>query len=191
MKVTEHNTIAISGAVHPHGHTSKDVGPFSLRVGIKSQPDVLREWATSKVLLCIEQPNDRDNFTIIRVLYLRGGVKKPSFVSGCVFHRVKQYRRPGEEIEVRIRKRYCDSLLHPLPTNRYTGTCMYDVDGGFVVLTLQAVSLRKGPEPQEPKTILTSGDKEYGVTLRDIKRAVPRIDGMGGRGVDASGLRHG
>lgn len=180
MKVTEHNTIAISGAVHPHGHTSKDVGPFSLRVGMRSQPEVLQKWTTKTVLFSIEQPNDQDNFTLIRVLYLRGGTKKPSFVSGCTFHKVKQYRRPSKEIEVRIKKRYCDALNHPLPTGRYTGTCMYDVDGSFAVLNLQAVSLHKEPEPQKPKTILVPGDKEYDVTVRDAKRALRRVDGLGG-----------
>lgn len=180
MKATEHNTVAITGRVHPHGHRDKDTGPFDLRIGIKSQPEVLQKWNPKMVLLSVEQPHDQDNFTLIRVLYLQGGATKPPIVSGCTFHRARQSRRRGNEIQVQIKRRYCNSFPHPLPTCRYVGTCMYDVDGKFVVLSLQAVSLRKEPEPQKPKTILTPGDREYDLTLSDAQKSLSRIDGVGG-----------
>ncbi len=191
MDITEYNTIAISGSVHPHGHTDKNTGPFSLRVGIKSQPQVLQYWESSHVYLSIEQPNETDNFTLLRVLYLRSGTKKPSLVAGCVFHRAKWYRRPKGLIEVRIKKRYCNVLTHPLPSCQYSGTCMYDVGGGFVVLTLQAVSLNKEPEPQKPKIILTPGDEGFNESLANAKRTFSGTDGLAGGGANAGGLRDG
>lgn len=177
MRVTEHNTIAVSGATYPHGHRmDTGIGPISLRIGTRSQPQMIRVWKGKHALLAIEQPNDKDNFTFIKVLYLRNGVRKPSFVAGYVFHKAKQYRRPDNVVEVRIKKRYCDSFPHPIPIGKYTGSCMYDVDGGFAVFTLQAMTLRKEPEPQKPRTIITPGDKEYDQSIRDIKRAFPRAN---------------
>jgi hypothetical protein len=54
---------------------------------------------------------------------------------------------------------------------------MYDML--FVLFTLQARTLRKEPGPVEPKVIITPGDAKYGESLRDIKRAFPRDDGLG------------
>ena len=85
MKVTEHNTIACNGSLHPHGHQDKYQGPWSLRIGTRSQPMVVRDWEGKQVLLNIEQPNEQDNFTLIRVMFLKGGQKTPSFVAGLTF----------------------------------------------------------------------------------------------------------
>lgn len=180
MKVTEHNTIAIHGSVHPHGHTVENAGPFSLRVGIKSQPDVVRYWDTKHVLVALTQEHEEDNFTLVHVLYLRSGTKKPSFVSGITFHKAKYYRRPDEVVEVRIKKRYADVLPHPVPVGKYTGSCMYDVGGAFAVLTLQAVTLTVEPKPQTPKVIITPGDVKYGQSLAEIKKAFPGANGLEG-----------
>lgn len=192
MKVTEHKTTQITGSVHPHGHKDQNVGPFDLRIGINCQPAALygKGQNPKTVLLCVEQPNERDNFTLIKLLYLRTGTRKPSFVAGCKFHNARQYRRGGT-IEVRIKKRYCDSFPSPLPVGRYTGTCMYDEAGSFVLFILQAMTLVKEPEPSKPKTIITPGDPEYGLTLRDVKRTLHGAYGVDGRGTDASRLRDG
>ena len=179
MKVTEHNTIACKASLHLHGHQQEHEGPWSLRIGVKSQPIVVRDWEAKQVLLSIEQPNREDNFTLIRVMYLKSGRKKPSFVAGCKFHRARWHRRSDEVIEVRLKRKLGNSFQHPVPIGKYEGSCMYDVDGGFAVFTLQALTLRKEPEPSKPKTIITPGDKEYGLTLRDAKRALSRTDGMG------------
>ena len=73
MKVTEHNTIACTGSLHPHGHMQQNEGPWSLRIGTRSQPMVVRDWEGKQVLLSIEQPNEKDNFTLIQVMFLKGG----------------------------------------------------------------------------------------------------------------------
>jgi hypothetical protein len=191
MKASDYNTIAARGALHPHGHTQKNEGPWSLRIGVKSQPTVIRDWKAKQVLLSIEQPNEGDNLTLICVLYLRSGTKKPSLTAGLTFHRARQYRRPNEVIEVRVKRRYGSSFPHPVPVGKYTGACIYDVDGGFGVFTFQTMTLKKEPGPQKPKTIITPGDAEYGQSLADIKRAFPGVDGLGRGGVDAGGLRDG
>lgn len=172
MKITEHNTLACSGSLQPRGHTQDHVGPFELRVGCTFQPPIVEGWTAKHVLLAIEQPNEEDNFTLLRILLLRSGTKKPSFVSGCKFHNAKVYRRKDRMVEVRIKKRYTDSFPHPLPIGKYTGSCMYDVEGRFAFYTLQAMSHRKQPEAQKPKTIITPGDVEYDLTLKNAKRTL-------------------
>jgi len=192
MKITEHKTMQITGSVHPHGQRDQTTGPFDLRIGMAAQPAVLHGKDPKTVLLCLEQPNEeKDNFTLLKVLYLRTGTRKPSFVAGCTFHNARQYRRGGT-IAVRIKKRLCLSFPSPLPIGRYTGTCMYDEDrGSFVLFTLQAMTLVKEPEPVKPKTIITPGDPEYANTLRDAKRKLHGADGVDRGGTDAGGLRHG
>ena len=191
MKETNFNTITCTASLHPHGHKQQHEGPWSLRVGVKGQPMVVRDWEGTTVLLSVEQPNKEDNFTLIRVMFLRSGRTKPSLVAGSPFHRAKWYRRPGDVIEMRLKRKLGNSFSHPVPIGKYDGSCMYDADGGFAVFNLQAVTLRTEAKPSEPKTIITPGDENYNVTLRDAQRALSRADELGGRGANAGGLRHG
>lgn len=191
MKVMEHNTIVCKASLHPHGHQQQHEGPWSLRIGVKSQPMVVHDWEAKRVLLNIEQPNEEDNFTLIRVMFLKSGRKKPSFVAGCKFHRARWYRRSDEVIEVRLKRRLGSSFQHPVPVGKYEGSCMYEADGGFAVFTLQAKTLRRAPKPPMPKTIITPGDAEYGVALRDAAKSLSRTYGVEGGRADTSGLRDG
>ncbi len=188
MKVTEHNTITVNASLHPCGHRYEHEGPWSLRVGVRSQPTIIHNWKAKQVLLSIEQPNTKDNFTLIRVMYLKSGQKKPSFVAGCKFHRVRWRRRRDEVIEVKLKKKMGNPFPHPMPVGKYDGSCMYDVGGGFAVFVLQAMTLRKEPELSKPKIIITPGDTEYGSTLRNAARSLSRTDGVEGRGVNAGGF---
>lgn len=195
MKAIEYKTIGASGSVHPHGHTDQNTGPFSLRIGIQSQPAMLHKGRGQNpphVLIHVEQPNaDKDNFTLIYVLYLSTGTRKPPLVMDYKFHRAKQYRRSGT-IEVRIKKRLCDSFPSPLPVGRYQGTCVYDPKGTSVLFTLQARTLtKKEPEPAKPKLILTPGDEGFNESLRDTARTLRRTYGVEWGRPDASGLRNG
>ena len=101
-------------------------------------------------------------------------------MAGRQFHKVRWYRRSDEVIETRLKRRLGNSLPHPVPIGKYEGSCMYNVDGEFAVFTLQAMTLRKEPEPSKPKTIITPGDAEYGLALRDAKKSLSRNDVMGG-----------
>lgn len=191
MKATDLNTMAASGNIHPHRHRTENVGPFALRIGIRSQPDIVRNWAAKTVSLGIEQTQEDTNFTLLRVSFLLPGRPTPGILKGVTMRRAKLYRKGGGVLEVRLRKRWTDGLTHPLPQGQYTGNCVYDVDGGFAVFTLQATSLRKEPEPQKPKTIITPGDADFDVTLADAKRTLSGVDGLAGGGANAGGLRHG
>lgn len=179
MKVIDFNTIACTASLHPHGHKQEHEGPWSLRVGVRGQPDVVRNWTGTTILLSIEQPNDKDNFTLIRVMFLRSGRMKPLIVLGCTFHRAKWRRRPDDMIEMRLKRKLGKSFQHPVPIGKYDGSCMYDADGGFAVFNLQAMTLCKEAEPSGPKTIIIPGDPAYNVALRDAKRTFSRTDGLG------------
>jgi hypothetical protein len=182
--------MAASASLQLQGHTRETEGPWNLRIAPKFQPPIIQGWTAKQVFLSMEQPNKDDNFTLIRVLYLRG-VKKPSLVAGLTFRRARWRRRPQGGVEVRIKKRYGNSFPHPLPLGRYTGTCMYDMEEGFGVFTFQAITLRREPKPQEPKVIITPGDRGFNESLRNAKRTLSRTHGLGGRGANAGGLRNG
>jgi len=191
VETTEHNTMAATANVWPHKHRDKTVGPYDVRIGSRSQPDIVRAWSTKFVRVGIEQTEEDTNFTLLRVVFLKQGRKMPWVVAGVPLKRVRLYRRKSGEVSVRTRKRMTDKLTHPLPTGRYVGSCIYDVDGGFAVFTLQALTLKKEGEVRKPKTIITPGDPEYGKSLAELERAFPRPHGLDGGGADAGRLRHG
>lgn len=181
MKQTDYNTTAIAGRIHPHDHKHSEFGPYDLFIGERNLPEFLHDWpssANSRPTVYIEQPNENDNFTLVKVLFLKSGVKKPWPVAGLTMKRTRFYRKK-KGLKVTIRKRLTDAIPHPLPTGKYTGNCVYDVEGRFAAFTFQAVTLRKQPEPQKPKTIVTPGDKAYGDTLANLKKAFPDNDGLG------------
>ncbi|KKN58744.1 hypothetical protein LCGC14_0549230 [marine sediment metagenome] len=187
MRLTEHDMQACSGSLHPQGHTQDHVGPFNLRIGSTAQSPIVERWKAKHVLLSIEQPNESLNFTLVHLLFLRKGTPKPSFTYGYKFHNAKVYRRKSGEIEVRIKKRYSDSFPHPFPLGKYLGTCWCDLTAQglpagcrFAFYSFQASSHRKQPEVQKPKTIITPGDIEYGLTLAHAKKTFRGTDGMAG-----------
>lgn len=172
MRVTEYQTKVVYGSVWPRDGKGPH-GPHNVRFGVKAQPDIVKNWPDKQpVSITIEQPNEDDNFTIIRVMFLKPGTPTPSFVKGVKFKKVRQYRNRGGGLEVRIKVRYTNSLPHPLPTGRYVGTSMYDDAGKFAVLTLQAGTLRKAPEPSKPKTIITPDDPEFHESLKRAKKTL-------------------
>lgn len=179
-------TMACKGSLHPHGHTKEHEGPWSLRIGVKSQPVVIRDWKSKTVLLSIQQPNKEDNFTLIRVMYLKSGTRKPTVVSGCKFHRARWCLKNDGTLEVKLKKKFGNSLLHPVPIGKYDGWCAYDTNNTFVVFAFQAVTLKTAPESSS--VILTPGDTEYGVTLKNAEKSFSRNDGVDRGGVDAGGF---
>ena len=176
--------IQVRGSVKPHRHTDKMCGPHLFMLGKQSQPPLVAKWK-GKVLLCIEQPNDDDNFSLLRILFLRPGISKPKYK----FHRASFHRKKDGTAAIYIKKRYTDTLAHPLPVGPYLGTCV--TRDGVANYTFQATTLGRAPEPSKPKTIITPGDVEYDLTLANTKRTLSRADGLGGGGANAGGLRHG
>lgn len=172
MGTSEFNTIACTASLHLHGHRYEHEGPWSLRIGVRGQPDIVNNWDSKTILLSIEQPNKEDNFTLIRAMFLRSGRTKPSIVRGCTFHRVRWYRRPDDVIDIRLKRKLGKLVPHPIPIGKYDGSCFYDAAGGFTVFNLQAMTLHQDVKPSTPKTIITPGDQDYNVTLRDAKRTL-------------------
>jgi len=179
VKSTKYDTMKVSGRLHPHGHRQKMEGPWSFQIGRRSQPVFIQSWETQDVLISMHQPSETENLTILYVLYLRNGVRKPSFASGVTFHRAREYRRPGGDIEVRVKKRYGNLFQHPLPIGRYQGTCIYSNDSRtFGFYTFQASTLKVEPKPATPKVIITPGDEGFHESLRNAKRTLSRDDGL-------------
>ncbi len=172
MKVIDYSAETISGNVWPHSGKRLQ-GPYDLRVGLRSQPPIVRTWGKREpVLLHIEQPNEEDNFTLIHVMFLKPGAPTPSFVKGLRFRKASHHRNGDKGLVIGIKIRYTNSLPHPVPTGRYPGNLVYDTAGRFAVLTLQAGTLRKAPEPAKPRTIIQPGDPEYYESLENAKRTL-------------------
>jgi len=184
----EYKTEAVSAHLWPHDHRSKTGGPWTLHIGVKYQPDTVKKWESRRVYFSMDQPEQDTNFTMMWVMYLRGGRAKPDLVRGLTFHNARQYSRKTGAREIRIRGRYGNSFPHPVPLGVYTGTCMYDPDGGMAVYTFQAVTLKKEPEKSEPKLILTPGDEEFHGTLAEASRTLGRKDGLGRGGTETGGV---
>lgn len=182
-----YKTVPVTASLHPHDHRAKDHGPWSLRIAPKSQPNAVEEWDKYKVLLCMEQPPG--DIILIWVLYLRSGRRKPDLIRGCQFHHARHYVRSDGTKEVRVKSRYGSSFPRPVPIGVYSGTCMYDPDGGMAVYTFQARTLTKEPEESKPKVILTPGDEEFHGTLKEAARTLEGTHGLG-RGTDEAGGVH-
>lgn len=171
MKVTDYQTQVVYGNVWPHDKRGSH-GPHDVRLATRWLPEIVQKWTGSWVSFNVEQPNEQDNFTILRFMFLKPGTRTPGIVKGLKFRRVRQYRIRGGGLKMSIKIRYTHSLPHPMPKGRYTGTVMYDDAQKFAVVTLQAVTLRKEPEPSQPKTIITPGDPRYYESLTEAKRAL-------------------
>jgi hypothetical protein len=162
----------VRGSVKPHGHTNKMCGPYVFMLGKQSQTantlqsSRQRFFGVSKgrALLCIEQPNEGDNFSLIRLLF----VPDTRNSRASKFHSVSFHRKKDGTISVYIKKRYTDTLLHPIPVGPYKGTCV--TGEGFANYTFQALTLNKTAEPSQPKTIITPGDVDYDLTLDAARR---------------------
>ena len=168
----DYNTIAVRGRIHPFRHTNEHSGPYVLRIGTRSQVDFVKGWAGKTVFILISQPNEEDNFSLVQVLYLKGGARRPAFIEGDYCRTLHKRMAGTGEIYVRIRKRLSNSFPHPLPTGKYIGQCRYDAEGTFALISLQARSLRKASERSELKIIMTPGDSGFDDTVRDIKKSI-------------------
>ncbi len=186
----EYETVPVTASLHLHDHRVEDRGPWSLRIGKQSQPPAVVEWTQPKVLISLEQPPGDNNFTMIWVLYLRGGRRKPPVVRSVTFHNARQYLRRDGTREIRVKSRYA---LFPncIPIGVYGGTCYHDPDGGLALYTFQAMTQKREPEESKPKLILTPGDEEYHGTLRDAARTLEGTVRLGEGTDEAGGLRGG
>lgn len=172
MKVIDYQTEVVRGNVWPE-HGPGPHGPHIVRFGVRMQPPIIKGWVKGRpVSFSIEQPNEEDNFTMIRLLFLKGGTSIPSAAKGIKFKNLSQFRNKGGGMRVRIKVRYTNSLPHPVPTGTYIGSMFYDLDNTFAFLTLQAGTLRKEPEPSKPKVIITPGDIGFNESIAAAKRIV-------------------
>ena len=178
------NPKQVRGSVKPHQHTDKMCGPHLFMLGKQSQPPIVTKWK-GKVLVGIEQPYEDNNFSLIRILFLCPGIAKPDYQ----YHKAAFNRKKDGTVAIYLKKRYTDTLPHPLPVGPYIGTCI--IGDGVANYTFQASTLTKMAEPSKPKTIITPGDVDYDLTLARAAKTLSRTDGMGGGAVDAGGLRHG
>lgn len=175
MKVSNSESGFCRASLSPHA--GEIVGPWDLRLGWKYQTPLVQKWDGLKCLLHMEQPYDHNNFTMVRVMFLKGQTRKPSFVAGLTFKRARVYRGPNKELLVRIKSRYIGTLPHPLPPSSYDGNMMHT--DRYVVYTFQAVSMQVDQKTQEKRTIIVPGDPSYNESLAEATRTFSRDDELG------------
>lgn len=79
----------VTARVWPHNHTSEFGGPLDVKIGITSQPEVLRGWnPKNKPFFNLEQPQaEKSNLTLLRILFLKHGkYPSPPVPTGLLFH---------------------------------------------------------------------------------------------------------
>lgn len=170
--MSEYKAISVRASVQPHDHRGTG-GPHDIQIGVRAQSSLMRRWKKgTPVLLDIFQMNEDNNFTLLRVLFLKPGAKKPRHLKGP-YKRAFQRRRKRGDLRVSIKARYSQKLDHPLPVGGYGGTVTYDEEGTFALLSLQAVTLRKKePEASRPKIIITPGDPCFHESLRRAEKTL-------------------
>lgn len=172
MKDPGIKTELVMANVWPHGGRGPH-GPHDMRIAFKNQIAIVQSWPSKRsVLFSIDQPNEDDNFTLLRVLFLRSGTRTPESVRGVTFKNARQYGKKEGGLKVSIKTRYSSLLLHPLPTGPYQGTVVYDEDNSFALITVQAMTLKKEPEPSKPKIIVTPDDPRFYESTATVKRII-------------------
>lgn len=173
--MSEYETEVVKASVQPHDHRGTG-GPHDIQIGVRAQCPLMKWWKKgTPVLLEMEQLYPENNFTLIRVLFLKSGAKKPWFLERPfkrVFKRASLRRRYEGDLRVSIKARYSKALDHPLPVGGYVGTVKYDAEETFALLCLQAMTLRKEPEASKPKLIITPDDPRYHESLRRAKKTL-------------------
>jgi hypothetical protein len=183
----------IQARVWPHNHTDEFGGPLDVKIGVTSQPAALKGWdRKNKPLICLEQPQvAASNFTILRVLFLRDG-SPPDTGANSPFHQANSWGLqelpvpnldvPDDQIEayaetwkrlrpthltIYIKGRYANSMPHPIPRGKWTGTVIDDEAGRWVLFTLQAVTLAVHRQ-EKKRSILTPGDPEFNLEYKPL-----------------------
>jgi len=132
-----------------------------IRIGKKGLPPSVSQLADGyRVLFNVEQPNDGDNLTIFRLLFQARGRKYPESVRSIRFHNSKLiFKRQGTPA-VRVKTRYIRACQHPVPHGSYSAVWLWDDEASL--LTMQACTLKRTPDPSTPKTkIIVPGDVEF------------------------------
>jgi hypothetical protein len=192
VKRSDYQTKEVRCHVHPAGHEHRDSGPHYVYVGFWAKYGLFEDWPHKRdVLVALEQTDpEKTNFTLMYIMALKRGVRKPALVSGLKFQKaswnVTKRRgdlRKGERSgasRVYLKSRLSKVLPHPIPVGQYTGLCIWEDDhvgkGRWALLTLQAANLKKvaPPEPPREKTLVLPGDDEFDLTLAAAKKSLQR-----------------
>jgi hypothetical protein len=185
--------------VWPHFNVTRIDGPLDVKIGVTSQPALLRGWDKRNVpRLQIEQPlQTESNLTIIRILFVKHGSLPPEcpgkWHQGNVWG-IKELppREPPDweemndeakegycqtwkkmkpsHITVYIKGRIADLQPHPIPRGHYDGT-LTETDR-WAMFTFQAVSLQVA-KPQAPeRSILLAGDPGFEDTCKALNSGI-------------------
>jgi hypothetical protein len=184
----------VTARVWPHNHTSEFGGPLDVKIGVTSQPEILRGWKKPP-LFSLEQPSDESNLTLLRILFLKHG-SKPREATAAEYHTANvwglqalpvtytvdpltltqdqqvEYNKAWNKakpshLTVYLKARYTDALPHPVPLGKWEGTVEEDEHGRWVLFTLQAMTLAV-QKVEEKRHILIPGDPEWAKTYKPI-----------------------
>lgn len=164
-------------SVHPHDHLYEQGGPLDVSIGALQQPPVVRNWPRGTPLqVALEQPNEDDNTTLLRVLFRKRHTPWPPGYKALDLHwyNANQWRMKGGILRVRIKNRVARTMTHPIPVGKWIGTL--ESSSTWACYCLQARTLVAQPvEP--PRSIIVPGDPDYELAKR-AAQTVHRPDGM-------------
>lgn len=188
----------VQARVWPHGHNKEFSGPHDVKIGVTSQPAVLVGWnKTNKPLISLEQPRvEESNFTILRILFLKPGVRHPD-LPPCAWHKANVWglrelpypsgtcqdpeldqaaakvwvKNKPSHLTVYLRTRLTSALKHPIPLGKWEGTVTTNEEGHWAVFALQAVTLAVQPVEKKRSALILPGDPGFD-TPPDYKKLV-------------------
>lgn len=151
----EPQTTECSASAWPHRHTDEMSGPLDIKISFRNQPPIARTWPKKKTaIVCLDQPDERTNLTLIRLILGQSILKAWTRLAGD-WHNINQCRtyRSGE-LKFYIKSRITHKMEHPIPRGKWTGTCEYT--DHWCMFTFQAMTMKVKPT-DEPRIVLPDG----------------------------------
>ncbi len=138
-----------TASVWPHKHTDDLYGPVDVKIGIRSQPPIVRDWPKKEpVWIRLDQPDERTNLTILKLSFCPGREIEGDW------YRINQLRlKKDNRLKFYVKSRITNRMEHPTPRGRWEGTCEYT--DTWCLFTFQAITMKV--QATQPRVILPDG----------------------------------
>ena len=148
-------TVECHASIWPHHHTNDMGGPLDIKISFRNQPPIVRGWnKTDTAIVCLEQPDERTNLTLLK-LVLRKPYRSTHESFNGRWYDINQCRvRRDGGLKFYLKVRLVNSVPHPIPRGRWSGG--YTYTDRWCIFIFQAMTMKVKPT-DEPRIILPDG----------------------------------
>lgn len=142
------NSTVCTASVWPHRHTDELTGPLDVKISYRHQPPIVQDWPKDMpVWVQLEQPDERTNLTILKLVFNRlDNTRAGTRINQC---RIQK----DNSLKFYIKARITNKMEHPIPRGRWQGVC--DYEDSWCLFTFQAMTMRV--KPKEQRIVLPDG----------------------------------